>query len=49
MTALSKVRAALTMHGADSAMDVLLKFCLIAIAGAVFVTGCVLLLAEAVQ
>jgi hypothetical protein len=49
MSPLAKVLDALTMGGADDALDVFAKFVLIAIASAVFVTGCVLLLAEAVQ
>lgn len=49
MSVRSKVLDALTMRGADDALDVLAKLCLIAIAGATFVTGCALLLAEAVR
>lgn len=49
MSTFSKVIDALTMGGEDDALDVFAKFVLIAIAAAVFVTGCVLLLAEAVQ
>lgn len=49
MSTFSKVIGALTMGGADDALDVFAKLVLIAIAAAVFVTGCVLLLAEAGQ
>lgn len=45
MSALSKVRSALTRQGVDGTFDVLEKLCLIAAAGAVFVSSCVLILA----
>lgn len=48
MNTLSKVLDALTLGGADSALDVLLKLCVIAITGVMFVAGMVLL-AGAVQ
>lgn len=48
MSTLGKVLDALTMGGTDSALDVLLKLCAIAIAGAMFVAGMVLF-AGAVQ
>lgn len=47
MKTLGKIRSALTMDGADGLADVLLKLVLIAIAGATFVTGVVLLAAAA--
>ena len=48
MTALSKVIQALTMGGADDGLDVLLKLAQLAIAGAIFLAGCVMLLAVSV-
>ncbi len=49
MSAPRRILDALTMDGADNWTDVILKMCIIAAAGATFVTGVVLLLAEAVQ
>lgn len=49
MNTLAKVIDALTMGGTDDALDVFAKFVLIVIASAVFVTRCVLFLAETVQ
>lgn len=43
MSALAKIRHALTMGGTDDWLDVLLQLCAVAIAGTVFVTGLVLL------
>ncbi|QUM72207.1 hypothetical protein [Sphingopyxis granuli] len=49
MRPLAKVIDALTMGGADDALDVLAKLVMFVIALTVFVTGSVLLLAEVVQ
>lgn len=43
MKTAAKIRDALTMGGTDDWLDVLLKLCIIAMAGAIFVTGIVLL------
>jgi hypothetical protein len=48
MSSFRKAVDALTMCGSDGGIDVLLKLAQLAIAGAIFITGCVMLLAAAV-
>lgn len=49
MNAIHRVIDALTMGGSDDGLDVLLKLAQLAIAGAIFITGCVMLLAATVS